>query len=230
MSITPDTTLGIIEFLFGELLGGIIAVIIGVTLIFYLVLLVIQRVNDIGWSRWSALLAVVPVASIFLGVVLFLRKGAVGQEATLGIIKEHDERLKKSWFQISIILILLSLVGIVYYSNVMIPAHEKKEAIRKEEELFWKRTNCTKMALHEAEQRVVGACVSQRQKMERFLVECKSDPSMVDAACDAVMQDKLKELGYKDGSLSCEVLPEDIVGSLDGLLKAAVDACEQINK
>lgn len=74
-SIDPDVTLRGMEFLFGELLAGVLAVIVGIALIFYLILLVIQRVNDIGWSRWFALLALVPIVSVFLGIFLFLRKG-----------------------------------------------------------------------------------------------------------------------------------------------------------
>lgn len=218
------------EFLFGELLAGVLAVIVGIALIFYLILLVIQRVNDIGWSRWFALLALVPVANIFLGVFLFLRKGTLKTEAPQGVTKIENPKPSNNWFKILIALAVISIVGIFYYSSIIIPAQEKKEALRKENELFWKRTNCTKTALHEAEQRVIGACVSQREKMEHFLVECKANPSMVGAACDAVMRDKLNELGYKEGTLSCEILPEDIVNRLDGILKDAVDACEQINK
>jgi uncharacterized membrane protein YhaH (DUF805 family) len=85
--LTLQDMYGVLEFLFGTLLADITALMLMV----YAVLLVLQRLNDLGWSRWIILvipgggvltlivpatgLVVGPLILIFLAVPLLFRKG-----------------------------------------------------------------------------------------------------------------------------------------------------------
>lgn len=54
-----------------SLLGGIVLIFTGL----YLLLLIIQRMNDIKMSRWYLPLALIPIVSAFFGLALLIRKG-----------------------------------------------------------------------------------------------------------------------------------------------------------
>lgn len=48
---------------------------IGLVAIPYAIILIIWRLNSMKWSRWWALITLIPIANLILGVFLFLRKG-----------------------------------------------------------------------------------------------------------------------------------------------------------
>ncbi len=66
-----DSKYSFLPSIFGDILSGIILL----ALILYGILLVIQRINDLGWSRWSALLGLVPIVNIIFAMRLYFKKG-----------------------------------------------------------------------------------------------------------------------------------------------------------
>jgi uncharacterized membrane protein YhaH (DUF805 family) len=104
--ITLQDMYGVLKFLFGTLLADITVLMLMV----YAVLLVLQRLNDLGWSRWIILvipgagvltlivpatgLVVGPLILIFLAVPLLFRKGKDVVDVPLA--KVHEELNNKN--------------------------------------------------------------------------------------------------------------------------------------
>lgn len=101
---------GMISLYASELIGGFFAIAFIIVYLVICVIVIIQRLHDLNKSGWMALLAFVPLANIYLGILLIFFKGTEGRN-NFGL--RNPPNKVWHWIMAFSPLVFIALIGIL---------------------------------------------------------------------------------------------------------------------